>query len=226
MYIDKFKAWGITKQYKAADARKLAAQLAEAAFSDTPMQEVMFRGRPVDAGKVLRHMLLSGKPNEDISRIRRPRSMGMSNTPGATSLSPTTRDASIVGKMPEPEVVKNQLITLYEAASGLNEIEVVNGLADPWLQQTLKSSADIEHLDTVLSHLQAYLASASFVLVMKPPDQLDYCFDLVDRSWDPNLQFFLTQSNLPSTSYAPMLQFVRLDSIAATGTHPQLPILA
>ena len=71
-------------------------------------------------------------------------------------------------------------------------LKIARSFADPWLQQALKGSADTENLSAVLSHVHAYFESTSFASVLRPVDQLDYRYDPIDRSRDPNGQFFDT----------------------------------
>ena len=152
----------------------------------------MFHGRPVDARKVLRHMMRSGKSNKRIARLRGPPCASRSDTPVVIELLPPSSDASNYDTIPECEAAKDRPTFVYATASHLNDIEVVRSFADPWLQQALKGLADTEDLDVVLSHVHAYFETTSFASVLKPVDQLDYRYDPTDRSRDPNGQFFDT----------------------------------
>lgn len=92
MYIDKFKAWGITKQYKAAESDRLALEIVKALHNGKSLDQVTHRGRPVNLRKILRHMSRAGRTDSVFQEARR-RLANMTRTRISTSASVSTENS-------------------------------------------------------------------------------------------------------------------------------------
>jgi tetratricopeptide (TPR) repeat protein len=71
MYIDKFKAWGIVKRYRAADIIQIEAIIQGAELKGQPFDQVTFRGKAIDLDRIQRRQRREAKKSQVANMTRK-----------------------------------------------------------------------------------------------------------------------------------------------------------
>lgn len=167
MYLDKIRAWGVAKQYRAADIEYIDAMVLEAERSGRSLDEITLRGRPVNLKRFSRHKYRRSKKLQTPSNKKT-----MKLIPKAcrdiTATTPSAIDESLdAGEMdaPEQDSGSSLVLTPSPSSSDSSAQSVIPshefGTATSLPSPLLSSSPDTIILDNILLQLRGFLPTVT-----------------------------------------------------------------
>ena len=165
MYIDKFKAWGVTKQYRAADTQQLALQITAAVLNDQPLESITHRGRPVNLKKVLRHMTRSDRRGRDVKRARKravkpePEDLAEKADDSAPITPTTSPDESLSQSVSDLSSSNETQLTIYTPPHQTGSSHGASRTSTSPAPRSMTSSPGTGNLETILFDIGAFLSS-------------------------------------------------------------------
>jgi hypothetical protein len=169
MYLDKIRAWGATKQYRAADIEYIDAMVFEAEQTGRPLDEITLRGRPVDLKRLSRHKYRRSKKLQTQGNKKT-----MKLVPKA-SRNNTTTTATVIDKYksldaeemiaPEQDSDSSLVLTPSPSSSDSSPQSVIPshgfGTATSLPSPSLSSGPDAIILDNILLQLRGFLQTVT-----------------------------------------------------------------